>query len=241
MYHNLSTEQIKDKIFNSIKDTNVFFRKDKETHPPLIEALNEMLENNFITVSLVGKKKNVFLYEPTENFEVHFPIATIKMDILRYLRFNRYYRTKPKNTYAPFLKAVQQLFEEGMLVENGVSEYYHATNIVPKTVLARTLEVSKIQVGDTIADYVCSTKRMDYVTKQYFEVKEENFNKLGVVIDISYKRQERTFKERLFNSLKYPEKLYHTFELDGNIRDICFEDYPNHSLRQFPKICKQKV
>lgn len=171
--------------------------------------------------------------------EIH--VSNIKMDILRYLRFNRYYRTKPKNTYAPFLKAVQQLFEEGMLIENGVSEYYHATESVLKTVLVKTLDVYSIQVGDTIADYVWFTKRIDHVTKQYFELQEEHFNKLGVVVSISRKRKERTLKERLFNVPERPEKLYHTFKLDGKIEDICLAELPNKSLTEFPKFFKQKV
>lgn len=174
-------------------------------------------------------------------FEAEIHVENIKMDILRYLRFNRYYRTKPNNTYAPFLKAVKQLYEEGMLVENGVAEYYHATIAVPKTVLVKTLDIYKIQVGDTIADYVWFTKRMDHVTKQYFELQEEHFNKLGVVISISRKRKERTLKEKLFNYPEHPEKLYHTVKLDGKIKDICFQDLPNKSLTEFPKIFKQKL
>jgi len=170
--------------------------------------------------------------------EIH--VENIKMDILRYLRFNRYYRTKPKNTYAPFLKAVQQLFQQGMLIENGVSEYYHATTVVPKTVLVKTLEISKIQVGDTIADYVWFTKRMDHVTKQYFEILEEDFNELGLVIGIDHKRKERTFKEILFNYPEHPNKLYHTLKIGNEVKDVCFADYTNNSLTEFPKVLKRK-
>jgi len=143
-------------------------------------------------------------------------VISNKKHVLRFLRLNGYYEIYKRNTYPAFVKAIEELKKEGLLVngEGPQSNFYFATKLVTSTIQVRDIEIHKIQVGDFVG---LKCERMENVTVNYFEVDSSIYKSLGAVTSIDFLPPRRNLFQ-IFTRKKLDFKLYVTTHKD--VKDI---------------------
>ncbi len=152
----------------------------------------------------------------------------IKKNVYKNVRLNGFYQLPSVRAYPVTVDVLNQMVEQGLLTKgyNGNHPIYHATSIMPRSVMVRDILANKLQSGFTIG---LANDNLGQVSRSFYETSQSSFKKLGLILSVETKMLPKNIWEKLRNK---PSVLKTVIQFTGSKIPMIVE--PNFSFVKFP-------